>query len=78
MDSNQPFDTGTPPAEPVPPMAPPPMAPEPPKKSNRTTWIIVIVVLVILCCCCVVLAGVGSQWNSIMDTINNSIQTVPY
>ena len=71
MDSNQPYDPGTPPVETLPPMAPP----EAPKKSNRTTWIIVIVVLVILCCCCVIASGVGySQFGNIM----NQLQLQPY
>ena len=71
MDSNQPFDAGTPPVEPFPPMAPPVA----PKKSNRTTWIIVIVVLVVLCCCCVVLGGVGASYG---PTIMNQFQLQPY
>jgi len=71
MDSNQPYDPGTPPVETLPPMAPP----EAPKKSNRTTWIIVIVVLVILCCCCVVIGGVGATYGS---SIMNQLQLQPY
>jgi len=73
MDSNQPFDPGTPPAEPVAPM----MYAEAPKKSNKTVWIIVGVVVVLLCCCCVVAAVLYSQSGAIMELINSSLQTVP-
>ncbi len=71
MDSNQPFDTGIPPVEPLPPM----VYPEAPKKSNKTVWIIVLVAVVLLCCCCVVIAGVASQWDNIMSQFQNYVPT---
>lgn len=73
MDSNQSFDTGIPPVEPIAPM----MYPPAPKKSNKTVWIIVIVVVILLCCCCVVGAILYNQSGTIMNLINSNIQTVP-